>query len=1007
MKETVILSGFISVLVTSGMLIPAMAQVTSDGTTNTQVNINGNNFNILNGIQRGGNLFHSFEEFSIPTRGAAIFRNSTDVVNIINRVTGGNISSVDGLIKANGNANLFLINPAGIMFGENARLNIGGSFLGSTAESILFEDAFEFSAVKNAQSESLLSVSVPLGLQMGQNPGAIAVRSNTPLRTTPGQTLALVGGDVTFTKGRINAPSAHVELGSVSNGIVGISPTWQFDYAASQPSHSVNLTQGSQIVTKGANGGGNVRIFGENLFVTTGSTIDTSSISSQAGGNINVQTKKEILIDQRDGTRGTGLLAEVKSNASGQGRNITLQTQNLRMLNGGFLSVNTSGNANAGNLNITADTILVDTGTSNVAALLRANVNPTAQGNGGEINIKTNQLQLLNGAQVVANTNGIGNGGKINVIANDIKVDGVKNNITSNGTINTIGGGFLARGDIKATGNAGDITLQTEQLKLLNGGRIITTSEGRGNAGNASITAGSVVLDSGTSRMQSVIKSTITQNSGGSNGGNIRIQADSVRLLNGSNINVSTSAKGKAGSITIVANDVELAGKNVSGQFSSAILGRINVFGIGEGADINLEVGRLRILDGARINVGTEGIGDAGNLNITAQVVEIDQQTSTRATGLFSEVVGSRSSLRPSKGGELKLRTQSLSLANGGKISALTAGNGDAGNINITADQTLLQTGSTISNETFGAWNAGNLNLFTRKLDLDNRSTITSASYGLGSAGNLNLQAQDTTLLNASQITTRSASTGDGGIVKLTGDSLILRNGSSINASTASENGGNINLNLQSDLILRNNSFISTEAKGKGNGGNITVNSPVIAGLENSDIIANAFEGNGGNINITTQGIFGLEFRNELTEESDITASSQFGVSGTLEINNLSIDTSSGLVELPVALTDSSQQIAEGCSSNTGSSFVATGKGGIPNNPSQNLNINRTWSDIRDLSTYRQGTSDSEVVEISNKPAIIEASGFIRNENGEVELVALENTPFTTKKVAKCSSTNT
>ena len=165
MKGIVFLSGLVSSLLTSVFILPALSQVTSDGTTNTTVRPSGNNFDILNGIQKGNNLFHSFTEFSIPTGGSATFNNSTNVVNIINRVTGGNISNIDGLIKANGNANLFLINPSGIVFGENAALNIGGSFLGTTAESILFEDGFEFSAV-NPQNEPLLTVSVPLGLQM-------------------------------------------------------------------------------------------------------------------------------------------------------------------------------------------------------------------------------------------------------------------------------------------------------------------------------------------------------------------------------------------------------------------------------------------------------------------------------------------------------------------------------------------------------------------------------------------------------------------------------------------------------------------------------------------------------------------------------------------------------------------------------------------------------------------------------------------------------------------------
>ena len=164
MKGITFLSGFISVLITSGVILPASSQVTSDKTVNTTVSSSGNNFNILNGIQKGNNLFHSFKEFSIPTGGSVTFQNSSAIVNIINRVTGGNISNIDGLIKSQGNANLFLINPAGIIFGEYAKLDIGGSFLGTTAESILFEDGFNYSAIVS-QQEPLLTVSVPLGIQ--------------------------------------------------------------------------------------------------------------------------------------------------------------------------------------------------------------------------------------------------------------------------------------------------------------------------------------------------------------------------------------------------------------------------------------------------------------------------------------------------------------------------------------------------------------------------------------------------------------------------------------------------------------------------------------------------------------------------------------------------------------------------------------------------------------------------------------------------------------------------
>ncbi|MEO1432722.1 MAG: filamentous hemagglutinin N-terminal domain-containing protein [Cyanobacteria bacterium J06633_8] len=274
------------------MVLPAKAQVTSDGTTNTTVNSTGNNFDVLNGIKKGNNLFHSFKEFSIPTGGSAIFNNSTGIVNIINRVTGGNISNIDGLIKANGNANLFLINPAGIIFGENASLNIGGSFLGSTAESILFEDGFEFSAV-NPQNEPLLTVSVPLGLQMGSNPGKIEVqgsghqivlgdsisslyiRDQRPvgLQVPTGKTLALIGSDISLQGGNLTAEGGRIELGSVSESAkIGLIPTSDGFTAGYKTVNQnqfgdINFSQAASVEVSGE-GGGNVQHNSRNIRLT-------------------------------------------------------------------------------------------------------------------------------------------------------------------------------------------------------------------------------------------------------------------------------------------------------------------------------------------------------------------------------------------------------------------------------------------------------------------------------------------------------------------------------------------------------------------------------------------------------------------------------------------------------------------------------------------------------------------------------------------------------------------
>ena len=180
-------------LATLSCLIPltAEAQVTADGTTSTAVNRNGDNFTIEKGDRVGDNLFHSFDEFSVPTLGSALFNNASDIANIFSRVTGSNISNIDGLIRANGAANLFLINPNGIIFGENARLNLGGSFFASTADSLLFEGNIEFSA-SNPTAPPLLEVNIPIGLNFRDNPGDISNKGNLTVE----QDVTLSGGNL-------------------------------------------------------------------------------------------------------------------------------------------------------------------------------------------------------------------------------------------------------------------------------------------------------------------------------------------------------------------------------------------------------------------------------------------------------------------------------------------------------------------------------------------------------------------------------------------------------------------------------------------------------------------------------------------------------------------------------------------------------------------------------------------------------------------------------------------
>ncbi|MEQ8960004.1 MAG: filamentous hemagglutinin N-terminal domain-containing protein, partial [Coleofasciculus sp. C2-GNP5-27] len=276
-------------------------QIVPDGTLPTNVNSSDNlQFTITGGSQTGENLFHSFDEFSVPTGGSAWFDNTSTAQNIISRVTGDSISNIDGLLKAQGNANLFLLNPNGIIFGAEAALDLGGSFIASTADSVKFADGTEFSAT-NPSASSVLTVSVPLGLQFGDSSGRIINRSQarggnmqeqlnvrgTPagLRVDADKTLALVGGEVILEGGNLTAPSGRIEVGSVdSNSRVTLNPTNQglvLGYEEVEAFKDIHLSQGAIIdvtdlsplplFNSGDIGSGDIQIQGRQVTLTNGS----------------------------------------------------------------------------------------------------------------------------------------------------------------------------------------------------------------------------------------------------------------------------------------------------------------------------------------------------------------------------------------------------------------------------------------------------------------------------------------------------------------------------------------------------------------------------------------------------------------------------------------------------------------------------------------------------------------------------------------------------------------
>ena len=274
------LSGLLTVQTTK-----VNAQIIPDNSLNTAVSCNSGMCNITGGKIAGNNLFHSFDNFSIPSFGEAFFNQSNNITNIINRVTGTNISNIDGKISANGSANVFLINPNGIVFGSNASLNIGGSFVATTAPIMQFGNTGNF-GVNTGNNVSLLTIN-PSALLVNQIQAQSIINKGN-LQVNPGQNLVLVGNNLTVDGGNLLAPGGGVELASISNGTVGLNN--DFSLNVSDAIKSDIFIKNNSTIDISGNGGLNINLQGNNITIADGSKVTSNNLGNQKGGDININS---------------------------------------------------------------------------------------------------------------------------------------------------------------------------------------------------------------------------------------------------------------------------------------------------------------------------------------------------------------------------------------------------------------------------------------------------------------------------------------------------------------------------------------------------------------------------------------------------------------------------------------------------------------------------------------------------------------------------------------------
>ncbi|QYO64445.1 filamentous hemagglutinin N-terminal domain-containing protein [Leptolyngbya sp. 7M] len=417
---------------------------------------------ILPGVNQGSNLFHSFERFDVEAGRGAYFDNPAGIANIFSRVTGRDRLDILGRLGVLGNANLFLINPNGILFGRDASLNIEGSFVASTADRLVFADGNEFSAV-NPQAVPQLIVSVPLGLQYGSAPGSITVEGTTleyivdfnlfpDLGIGVGDTLALLGGDVRLDKATFLFLNT-IELGAIKAGTVRLS------FTGNQPNFIFPEVGGRAniVIVDGGNS-----LIGGNLRVNTGSLeIDNSSIIID---NVNINANDTVILNNNSA------IISLSENSSAD---IGINASSL-ILNNSRLSADANERRNAEDIRInTRDSVLMRN------ASISSVVGSTATGNGGDIEIRTGSLDLYQ-SQLQLQTQGEGNAGRLVINARDnvsFRESAVLSTVTDT-----------------SKGNGGDIEINASNLFFINNlptfrtqSSLNTSTSGIGDAGNVLI----------------------------------------------------------------------------------------------------------------------------------------------------------------------------------------------------------------------------------------------------------------------------------------------------------------------------------------------------------------------------------------------------------------------------------------------------------------------------------------------------------------------------------------
>ncbi|MGH1481697.1 MAG: filamentous hemagglutinin N-terminal domain-containing protein [Geminicoccales bacterium] len=945
-----------------------MAQVSTDGTVGNQTSLNGPDYDIGAdlGTQAGDNLFHSFDEFSIGTGESAIFSGPGNIENVISRVTGGDVSSIDGRIASTiPGASLWLFNPAGVIFGANASLDVTGSFHVSTADELRTVDGGVYSAVN--PSGNGLSVAAPESFGfLGADPAGITI-AGSQLSVGDGETLSVVGGDVDIASAGLGTAGGALNILAASGPAHANLASGEITGAADG---AVTVRDGSVLASAG-DGGGKVRIEG-GAFVVDDASLITSVNTGDTDGDLGID------IDVSTASVDGASRITTEARANGRGGDVAIAADGLQVIDGSIIASSAFGAGDGGNIDIASDTTVFQDG----GAVLTTTV---GSGDGGVISVAADDL-LLSGGNLVTTTGetASGDSGQIVILAGSLVIQvhasgqrsaissvsqgsGDTGNIDVRGDRVLLDGGNLLNGAAIQTLLEGDsaggglIKLVVGSLDLVRGGVISAESSGNDDGvANIDVTAGRILIDGGSSADQSLAGIALDSGSQGETPGAIVIRAGELDLRNGGFISTNTANEFDAGNIILELGSLSVSGgsQNQPSQITSGTFGtatgnggqivivadnidlngngtiRGNTVSEGDAGTIDIIArNRLDLRDGGSINTNTEpgATGDAGSISIVAGDLTI-----TGPSEIASNTFGSGA------GGSIDITANSarLDAENAGDFGGIATqggpgSSGDAGSITLAIGDLTLLRNAQINSSTFGSGNAGSVSVTSGVITIDALQSnprfltgIATTGRGGGDGGTIDIAADRLILLGEeAAISSANLAAGSAGTIdiQLT-EGLVIDDGF---ISTFSESGGGGGITIDAGEFVTVNGdvgLISTDVTDDtGNAGDIVITTPVLA-VGDANILARADAGSGGDIQITADNLI-------LSPDANINAEAgATGVDGTIAVSVPETDLTGGLVAFGSQFLDVSSLLRERCAvrRDEASSFTLGTGGSLP-----------------------------------------------------------------------------